>query len=83
MINYTWSITKLYVTQQILGCPNSVVAADWKCVGTDGTTQAQVLNWCWGYGPSGGPNLSKDFVQGAIANIINPPITTPPLPWAP
>jgi hypothetical protein len=43
-------------------------------------TQDQVLGWCWGNG------VDKDATEANVAqqieDQINPPITTPPLPWA-
>ena len=43
-------------------------------------TQDQVLNWVWTSG------VDKDVTEAAvnqqIQNLINPPVVTPPLPWA-
>lgn len=43
-------------------------------------TQDQVLNWIWTSG------VDKDATEAAVAqmiqNQINPPVVTPPLPWA-
>jgi hypothetical protein len=43
-------------------------------------TQDQVLGWCWANG------VDKAATEAAVAqnieNQINPPIVTPPLPWA-
>jgi hypothetical protein len=43
-------------------------------------TQEQVLGWCWANG------VDKDAIEAStqvlINNQINPPIITPPLPWA-
>lgn len=43
-------------------------------------TQEQVLGWCWNSG------VDKDATEAAvnqqIQNQINPPIVSPPLPWA-
>ena len=43
-------------------------------------TQDQVLGWIWANG------VDKDSAEAAVAqgieNQINPPIVTPPLPWA-
>jgi len=45
----------------------------------DQLTEAQVLGWCWADG------VNKDYteasVQSQIDEQINPPVTTPPLPW--
>ena len=42
-------------------------------------TQEQVLGWCWANG------VDKDTTEAAvgqqIANQINPPVTSPKLPW--
>ena len=43
-------------------------------------TQDQVLSWCWANG------VDKDSAEAAVAqqikNQVNPPIVSPPLPWA-
>lgn len=43
-------------------------------------TQNQVLGWVWGSG------VDKDATEANVAtqinNQINPPVVTPPLPWA-
>ena len=43
-------------------------------------TEELVLSWCWANG------VDKDSAEAAVAqgieNQINPPIVTPPLPWA-
>jgi len=43
-------------------------------------TQDQVLGWIWASG------VDKDATEAAvnqqIDNAINPPVVTPPLPWA-
>jgi hypothetical protein len=42
-------------------------------------TQEQVLGWCWANG------VDKDATEAAVgnqlANLVNPPVVTPPLPW--
>jgi len=42
-------------------------------------TQEQVLGWCWSDG------VDKDATETAVgqqlANLVNPPVVTPPLPW--
>lgn len=43
-------------------------------------TQDQVLGWCWANGVD--KNATEDAVQTQIDNQKNPPIVTPPLPWA-
>jgi hypothetical protein len=44
-------------------------------------TQEQVLGWCWANGVD--KTATEASVQASINNKINPPITTPPLPWNP
>jgi len=44
-------------------------------------TQDQVLGWCWANGVDKAANEAN--VQQQIDNQINPPIVSPPLPWAP
>lgn len=43
-------------------------------------TQDQVLGWCWANGVD--KTATEAAVQQQIDNQINPPIVTPPLPWA-
>lgn len=45
----------------------------------DQLTQEQVLGWVWTNGVD--KNAAEAAVAQQIANQINPPITTPPLPW--
>lgn len=46
----------------------------------DQLTLDQVLGWCWENGVS--KEATEAAVQTQIDNQINPPIVTPPLPWA-
>jgi hypothetical protein len=46
----------------------------------DQLTEQQVLGWCWADGVD--KTATEAAVQGQINNQINPPIVTPPLPWA-
>lgn len=43
-------------------------------------TQEQVLNWIWTSGVD--QAATEAAVQQQIDNQINPPVVTPPLPWA-
>mgnify|MGYP003348943662 FL=1 len=43
-------------------------------------TQNQVLGWCWANGVD--QAATEAAVQQQINNQINPPVVTPPLPWA-
>ena len=43
-------------------------------------TQDQVLGWCYASGVD--KDATEASVNTQIANLINPPIVTPPLPWA-
>lgn len=43
-------------------------------------TQAQVLGWIWASGVD--KDATEAAVQQQINNQINPPVITPPLPWA-
>ncbi len=43
-------------------------------------TLAQVLGWCWDNGVN--KDATEAAVQQQIQNQINPPVVTPPLPWA-
>ena len=46
----------------------------------DDLTQDQVLGWIWGSGVD--KDATEAAVQQQINNAINPPVVTPPLPWA-
>lgn len=46
----------------------------------DQLTQEQVLNWCYANGVD--QATTEASVQSEIDYQINPPVTTPPLPWA-
>jgi hypothetical protein len=43
-------------------------------------TKEQVLGWVWENGVD--KDLEEASVTAQIANLINPPVVTPPLPWA-
>ena len=43
-------------------------------------TQEQVLGWIWANGVD--QNATEAAVEQQIQNLINPPVVTPPLPWA-
>jgi len=43
-------------------------------------TQEQVLDWIWENGVD--QDATEAAVQQQIDNQINPPVVTPPLPWA-
>ena len=43
-------------------------------------TQQEVLNWIWANGVD--KDATEAAVEQQIQNQINPPIVTPPLPWA-
>lgn len=46
----------------------------------DQLTQEQVLGWIWANGVD--QAATEAAVQQQIDNQINPPVVTPPLPWA-
>ena len=46
----------------------------------DQLTQDQVLGWIWANGVD--KQSAEAAVQQQIDNQINPPVVTPPLPWA-
>jgi hypothetical protein len=46
----------------------------------DQLTQEQVLGWCWANGVN--KDATEATIQANIDNQINPPVVTPPLPWA-
>jgi len=43
-------------------------------------TQEQVLGWCWASGVD--KDATEANIDQQIANQVNPPIVTPPLPWS-
>lgn len=43
-------------------------------------TQEQVIGWCWANGVD--KAATESAVQLQIANLANPPVVTPPLPWS-
>ena len=43
-------------------------------------TQDQVLGWIWGSGVN--KDATEILVAQLIENQVNPPVITPPLPWA-
>lgn len=46
----------------------------------DQLTEAQILSWIWASGVD--KTATETSVQQQIDNQINPPVVTPPLPWA-
>lgn len=46
----------------------------------DQLTQDQVLGWIWANGVD--KNATQAAVAQQIANQVNPPVVTPPLPWS-
>lgn len=46
----------------------------------DQLTETQVLGWIWANGVD--KAATEAAVAQQIANAINPPVVTPPLPWA-
>jgi hypothetical protein len=46
----------------------------------DQLTQEQVLGWCWASGVD--KDATEANIDQQIANQVNPPIVTPPLPWS-
>jgi hypothetical protein len=46
----------------------------------DQLTQEQVLDWCWASGVD--KDATEANIDTQIANQVNPPIVTPPLPWS-
>jgi hypothetical protein len=46
----------------------------------DQLTQEQVLGWCWSSGVD--KDATEANIDQQIANQVNPPIVTPPLPWS-
>ena len=46
----------------------------------DALTEEQVLGWCWANGVN--KDATEEAVEAKIQALINPPVVTPPLPWA-
>ena len=59
-------------------CPLS--ASEGTFISYDQLTQEQVLGWIWANGVD--KDSTEAAVQQQIDNQINPPVLTPPLPWA-
>lgn len=49
-------------------------------IALESLTEQQVLDWCWQYGAS--KEAIEAQSEGKLAAIINPPITSVPLPWS-
>jgi hypothetical protein len=45
----------------------------------DNLTQQQVLGWCWDSGVD--KTATETSIQAQLAEQVNPPVITPPLPW--
>ena len=43
-------------------------------------TEQEVLSWCWNSGVD--KDATEANIDTQIANLVNPPIVTPPLPWS-
>ena len=43
-------------------------------------TEQEVLSWCWNSGVD--KDATEANIDTQIANQVNPPIVTPPLPWS-
>jgi hypothetical protein len=43
-------------------------------------TQEQVLEWCWNNGVD--KEATEANIEAQIANLVNPPIVQPTLPWS-
>ncbi len=43
-------------------------------------TEQEILNWCWNSGVD--KDATEANIDTQIANQVNPPIVTPPLPWS-
>lgn len=58
----------------------SVPAPEGSFTSYDALTQEQVLGWVWANGVD--KDATEAAVQGQIDNAKNPPVVSPPLPWA-
>ncbi len=71
----------LNYSSQVYGtCSFSVVQGE-SFTPYEDLTQDQVLGWIWANGVD--KAATEAAVQQQIDNAINPPIVSPPLPWAP
>lgn len=43
-------------------------------------TEQEVLSWCWNSGVD--KDATEANIDTQIANQVNPPVVTPPLPWS-
>lgn len=64
----------VYSTQQV------TVSSEEPFTPYDQLTEEQVLSWVWTSGVD--KDATEAAVQQQIDNQINPPVVTPPLPWA-
>lgn len=66
-------------TAQVYGTCSFTLDHTKNFIAYDSLTQDEVLGWIWTSG------VDKDATQAnidtQIANLINPPLVTPPLPW--
>ena len=67
-------VASVYSTQQVTVDPSEPFTP------YSDLTQEQVLNWIWAAGVD--KTATEAAVEQQIQNQINPPVVTPPLPWA-
>lgn len=67
-------------TSQVYGTTSFTLEQGASFTPYDQLTQDQVLGWCWANGVD--KNATEAGVEAQIQAQINPPVVTPPLPWA-
>lgn len=77
--HYQCTGTQDTYTAQVYGTA-SFTLGDGSFTPYDQLTQDQVLGWCWANGVD--KDATEANVEAQIEAQINPPIITPPLPWA-
>jgi hypothetical protein len=77
MTTITWNISQLDCLPQEDGDTDVVFIVHWSCNGVDGD---QVLGWVWANGVD--KDATEAAVEGQIEAQKNPPVVSPPLPWA-
>lgn len=79
-VHYTLNAVDGDYTGSVYGSVGVTLDAESPFTPYDQLTEQQVLGWVWESGVD--KDASEANVAQQIANQINPPVVTPPLPWA-
>lgn len=69
-------------TTNIYGCQNITFDKDAPFVPYENLTKAQVLTWAKNDLGADGINMIQQNLANHLANLDNPPVVTPALPWS-